>query len=84
MAVEEKVATFYCQHLSSVGIYWLVNGTSVNSQNINTSSSGAMHTLSIGTLVEYNGTTVQCLALFFDGTPPLSTLPVTLLIQGIY
>ena len=86
VAVEQEVATFYCQHLSSVGIYWLVNGTSlniINSPNITTSSSGTMHSLSIGTLFEYSGTTAQCVAVFFDGSPTLSTPPVTLLTQGI-
>ena len=86
MAVEQEVATFNCQHLSSDGIAWLVNETSVNlinSPDITTSSSGTMHSLSIGTLLEYNGTTVQCVASFFDGSPPLLTPSVTLLIQGI-
>ena len=86
MAVEQEVATFECQHLSSDGVTWLVNGTSlneINSPNIATFSSGTIRLLSIVTLLEYSGTTVVCLALFFDGTPPLPTLPVTLMIQGI-
>ena len=85
MAVEQEVATFYCQCLSCDGITWLVNGTSVNSinsPNITTSSSGTMHSLSIGTLLEYSGTTVVCVALFFDGSPLIFTPSVTLLIQG--
>ena len=87
VAVEQEVATFYCQHLSCDIIAWRVNGTllnRINSPNIRSSSSGTIRLLSIGTLPEYNGTTVECVAFFFDGTPPLPTLPVTLLIQGIY
>ena len=87
MAVEQEVATFYCQHLSCDGIAWLVNGTSlnkINSPNITISSSGTVRLLSIETLLEYSGTTVECVALFFDGTPSISSLPVTLMIQGIY
>ena len=85
VAVEQEVATFYCQHLSSDGIYWLVNETSVNrinSPDITTSSSGTMHSLSIGTLLEYSGTTVECVVTFLDGSPALFAPPVTLLIQG--
>ena len=86
MAVEQEVATFYCLCLSCDIIAWLVNGTSlnrINLPNITISVNGTIRSLSIGTLLEYNGTTVQCVALFLDGTPPLPTLPVTLLIQGI-
>ena len=85
MAVEQEVAVFVCQHLSSDGIYWLVNGTSlnrINSPNITTSSSGTIRFLSIGTHLEYSGTTVVCVATFLDGSLPLFTPPVTLLIQG--
>ena len=87
VAVEQEVATFYCQHLSSFGITWLVNGTSlnrINSTNISTFSSDTLHSLSIGTLLEYNGTTVQCVATFLDGSSPIFAPTVTLLIQGTY
>ena len=86
MAVEQEVATFVCQHLSCDAITWRVNGKLLNRINlpdITISSNGTIRLLSIGTLLEYNGTTVECVAVFLDGTPPLSTLPVTLLIQGI-
>ena len=86
MAVEQEVATFECQHLSCDAITWRVNGKLLNRINlpdITISSNGTIRLLSIGILPEYNGTTVECVAVFFDGTPPLQTLPVTLLIQGI-
>ena len=86
VAVEQKVATFECQHSSSFGITWLVNGTSlnrINSPNITTSSSGTIHALSIGTHLDYSGTTVQCVATFLHGSPALSIPSVTLLIQGM-
>ena len=85
MAVEQEVAVFVCQHLSSDGLTWLVNGTStnrINSADITTSSSGTTHTLSIRTLLEYSGTTFVCVATFLDGSLSLFAPPVTLLIQG--
>ena len=85
MAVEQKVATLECQHLSCDGITWLVNGTSlnrINSPNITSSNNGSIRLLSIGTLLEYSGTTVQCVATFLDGSPPIFTQPVRVLIQG--
>ena len=59
-----------------------------NFQNISTTStpgpSGVItHILSIGTLLVHNGTTIECVATFFDGSSPQVTTPVPLLIQGI-
>ena len=85
VAVEQEVAVFVCQHLSSDGIAWLVNGTSLNriiSPDITTSNNGTIFLLSIGTLLDYNETTVECVATFLDGSPPIFTPNVTLLIQG--
>ena len=75
--MEQEVATFYCQHLTSDAITWRVNGKLLNRINlpdITISINGTIRSLSIGTLPEYNGTTVECVALFIDGTPPLPTL----------
>ena len=83
MAVEQEVATFYCQCRSCVVVTWLVNGTQINSPNITISSNGTIGSLSIRTLLEYSGTTVVCVAVFLDGSPTLSTPNVTLLTQGI-
>ena len=89
MAVEKGTATFYCQHSSCDSISWRVNGTAENkviSPNISTGviqPIGGGKVLSIGTLLEFNQTTVECVAIFFDGTPSLFTPAVTLLIQGL-
>ena len=89
VAVEQGTATFYCQHLTCDSISWRVNGTAenkVNSPNISTGEIqqiGSGRILSIGTLVEFNQTTVECVAFFIDGTPPQFTPAVTLLIQGL-
>ena len=39
--------------------------------------------LTILALPEYNGTVVECVALFFDGSSPELTPPVYLLVEGI-
>ena len=79
---------FHCQHRSSDYINWRVNGTSFNSLNISIEKSplsggGFGSYLYISTLPEYNRTTIDCVAIFFQGPSPFQfTLPVTLLIQG--
>ena len=61
----------------------------INSQNISTDEmhkifGSKIYTGSIGTILEFNQTTVECVALFFYGTPSWVISPtVTLLIQGL-
>ena len=84
MAVEQGTATFYCQHLSCDDINWRVNGKSPNrikSPNITASNTGTMFILLIGTVLEFNGASITCLATI--GSIQMSTSPVTLLIQGV-
>ena len=91
MAVEQETATFFCQHPTSDGINWRVNGQSLsvlNSPNIRSSSNnpqsngGKLYSLSIGALSEFNQSSVVCVAIFLDGTSSQYTPPVTLLVQG--
>ena len=93
VAVEQRIATFYCQHLRCDSISWRVNGIaenkinlpniSIQSDEIQQIGGGKIYSLSIGTLLEFNQTTVECVAVFFDGTPSQVTPHVTLLIQGL-
>ena len=91
VAVEQGTATFYCQCLTCDIIGWRVNGVpenKINSPNISTDEmhkifGSKIYTGSIGTILEFNQTTVECVALFFYGTPSRVISPtVTLLIQG--
>ena len=89
LAVEQGTATFQCQHPLADGINWLLNGTPVTraglanvSSSIQSQGSVATYTLSIGALIEYSQTTVECVATFIDGSPLQFTEPVMLLIQG--
>ena len=89
VTVEQQVAVFHCQHRSSDDIIWRVNGTSPNSPDIFTekfsfSVGGYRSSLSVRTLVGFNGITIECVALFFQGSFLFQfTSPVTLLIQGV-
>ena len=91
VAVEQGTATFQCRHSLSDVIGWQVNGMTLNAANLAgipaTSNSQfyddvTTHTLSIGTSLEYDGTTVKCIATFINGSPPQFTSPVALQIQG--
>ena len=79
VAVKQGTATFQCQHSLCDAVFWQVNGASLNRANFPNIST----TTSIRTLLKYNQTTIVCVALFFDGTPPQFTAPVALLIQGL-
>lgn len=86
---EQRVATFHCQHLTCDDISWRVNGTSLSLPDVSTmkvplNGGGFSSSLSIETIPHYNGTIVECVAIFFDRSPPLQfTIAVTLLIQGV-
>ena len=89
VAVEQGTATFQCHHPLADVISWRVNGISLSIAalpNVSTASvvtpNGVAVILSVGTLLDYNGTTVECIATFIDGSPPQLTTPVVLLIQG--
>ena len=89
VAVEQGTATFQCQHSLADNINWLLNGITINrvglglvSSIVQFNGSFATYTLSIGTLIEYNQTKIECVATFMDGSLSQFTEHVTLLIQG--
>ena len=91
MAVEQGTANFQCQHSFANDINWLLNGISLNRAGLTNVSFGVQfkgnvrtYTLSIGTRLEYNHTTVECVATFTNGSPPQFTEAVALLIQGLF
>ena len=87
--VEQGEAVFRCQHRSSDDITWRVNGTSISSHDnisawiIPVSDGRLVYFLSIATLPGFNITTIECGAIFFDGSPLLFTPLAALLIQGM-
>ena len=83
VAVEQGTATFQCQHPLAVAIGWRVNGIPLNIATLpNVSAIPNDDTIIISTLLDNNGTTVECIATFIDGSSPQFTPPVTLFIQG--
>ena len=92
VAVEQGTATFQCQCSVADFISWRVNGMSLNmatnlsnisTDSIQPSNGVIIYRLSIGTLLVYDGTTIDCAATFIDGLLPQVTPPVSLHIQGI-
>ena len=91
VAVEQGIASFQCQHSLADVIGWRVNGKPLNVVNLGNISSSTVTVytvdgatmLSIGTHLEYNGTIIDCVAIFFNGSPPQFSVPVALLVQGL-
>ena len=89
VTVEQGVAIFHCQHGSSDDITWRINGKAVSSPNITIervplSSGGFNSSFSIPTLLDFNQTIIECVAVFYRESDPFQFSPsVTLLIQGI-
>ena len=81
---------FRCRHLTADAISWTVNGLSrrdfpedIVPGSTNDHDGTLVYTLTIPARSEYNGTEVECVAFFRDGSQ--STPPVTLtLIEGIH
>lgn len=89
-------ATFYCNHSATQDIAWRVNDTSLSVLRLSTVKArtiirklqtndsvgdGFVHELSIQALMEYNETSVRCLA-YIDGSSVEYSPNVTMLIQG--
>ena len=60
-----------------------INSPNISFDEIQQIGGGRIYTLSIETLLEFNQTTVECVATFLDGSPPQVTPAVVLLIQGL-
>lgn len=74
-------AVFTCRHSEADFIAWKVNNESVRQAMLPGISTGT-GTLTIVGLPEYNGTVVECVGLFLDGSPPVTAPPVRLTVQG--
>ena len=80
-------AVFTCRHANATIIQWRVNGSFVGTDppiditpGITRNENGTLvDTLTIIARAEYNGTTVVCVAQFYDGTPDEESMTVTLL-----
>lgn len=75
VTVEQGVAVFHCQHESSDDITWRLNGKAVSSPNITIErvplgSGGFYSSLLIPTLLDFNQTTIECVAVFYQETDP--------------
>ena len=79
-------AVFRCRHPTADIIGWRVNGSSVGQNHPTDITPGTtrdddgnlVNTLTIIARPEYNGTEVQCVALFRDGSPTVTSPPSVL------
>ena len=87
MTVELGAATppYRCRHTSSeVLIIWTVNGSpssdfpDIRSGSVNENNK-MVHTLTVPAEPQYNGTVVECLAIFRDGSPTEVTPAATII-----
>ena len=74
-------AIFRCQHSAADSLGWRVNGNSIERDPLPGVSEGP-GTLTILALPENNGTVVECVALFFNGSLPSLSPPAYLIVQG--
>ena len=82
-------AVFNCQHSTAHSIGWRLNGiplldTSLVGVEARSTAlpGGVLNTVTIEALPEYNLTIIECVAIFFDHSPPQETEAATLTIQG--
>ena len=75
-------AVFRCQHSDAEFIGWRVNSMPFRQTSVPGVSQGTDGSLTILALPENNGTLVECVALFTDGTLPISSPPAILVVQG--
>ena len=79
-------AIFKCQHQTAIGISWQVNGSSVKPNNVDITPSTVrdndqhlVYVLTILARLEYNGTEIECVAIFIDGFQVTPTVMLTVL-----
>ena len=77
-------AAFRCQHSTADTIRWRINGSLVSRSNIpdgvGLDADGLVEILTITGRLDYNGTEVECVARFDNGSPELVSNPPALLI----
>ena len=69
MVTLQQVAVFNCQHQTADNIGWRVNGTFLSRhqpQGVISHSNGVLSTLNITASIEYNETTIDCVAVFYS------------------
>lgn len=84
---EGRTALFHCRHPTADIIGWRINGTSPSSFNfpvsdVVSSIEGEKHTLSINARSIYNGSIVECVAIFLDGQQQQISTAAVLIIQS--
>ena len=87
-----EIYVYRCNHSETEGIFWIINNTRlseispppllVSPKTVPLPGGGRVSTLTIGGILENNGTVVQCLAISQDQSSTAVTANATFLIQG--
>ena len=90
----DEMYEYKCNHSETKRIFWIINDTQLNQispspplispNTVPLPCGGRVSTLTIGGILQNNGTTIQCLAISQDEFSKVMTSPATFLIQGIY
>ena len=88
----DETYVYRCNHSETESIFWIINNTRLNeiipppplmsSNIIPLPGGGIMSTLTIGGILQNNGTIIQCLAISQDQSSTAKTANATFLIQG--
>ena len=80
-------AEFRCQHSSADTIRWRVNSSLVSRSNapdgVGLDTDDLLDILTITGRLDYNGTVVECVARFDNGSPEQVSNPALLIVTGI-
>lgn len=82
---EGGTSRFECQHINADNIGWRINGSSIShysTPDIVSSTNDVGKTLSIIARSQYNESRIECIAFFFDGRLPQTSIAVKLIVQG--
>lgn len=83
-----SLAVYTCSSANVVEVKWFLNGTRVETHNIpgiiirQTESASLLVFTITDVVVQYNGTSIQCVAKFDSGCPPSASQQITLDIQS--
>ena len=87
--LQDETAVFLCQHSSADAVGFRLNDeritnlTNIGINSMQLDDGGVLHVLSIVANPKYNLSDINCVALFFDGSPVQSTSAAQLTIQGL-
>ena len=88
----DETYVYRCNHSETESIFWIINNTRrseiipppllISPDTVPLPGGGRMSTLTVGGILQNNGTIIQCLAISQDQVSTAVTASATFLIQG--